>query len=66
MTQQEFNTTRYWTMITHIDRNILCEKCKKRKKKIMRRTTTSERKQVFASNSKFQIESVRKQVTYSK
>ena len=34
--------------------------------KITRRTTTSERKQVFASNSKFQIESVRKQVTYSK
>ena len=33
--------------------------------KIARRTTTSERKQVFASNSKFQIESVRKQVTDS-
>ena len=35
-------------------------------KKITRRTTTSERKQVFASKSKFHIESVRKQETYSK
>ena len=34
--------------------------------KITRRTTTSERNQVFASKSKFHIESVRKQVTYSK
>ena len=33
------------------------------KKKITRRTTTSERKQVFSSNSKFQIERVRKQKT---
>ena len=32
-------------------------------KKITRRTTTSERKHVFASLSKFQIENVRKQVT---
>ena len=32
----------------------------------MRCTTTSERKEVFVSNSKFQIESVRKQVTNSK
>ena len=34
-------------------------------KKITRRTTTSERKQVFASYSKFQIENIRNQVTYS-
>ena len=32
-------------------------------RKITRRTTTSERKHVFASLSKFQIENVRKQVT---
>ena len=32
--------------------------------KITKRTTTSERKQLFSSNSKFQIECVRKQLTY--
>ena len=35
-------------------------------KKITRRTTKSERKQVFASNSQLQIEIVRNQVIYSK
>ena len=35
------------------------------RKKITRRTTTSEKKQVGASNSKFQVESVEKQVTLS-
>ena len=36
------------------------------RKKITRRTTTSERKQVCSSNSKFQKESVKMQVTYGK
>ena len=36
------------------------------RRKISRRTATSERKQVFACNNKFQVESIRKQVPYSK
>ena len=36
----------------------------KASKKITRRTTTSEIKQVFASNCKFQIKSIIEQVTY--
>ena len=35
-------------------------------KKITRRTTTGESKQVFASNCKFQIKSIIEQVTYGK
>ena len=48
-----------------LDKNSILAPDPLNKGKITRRTTTSERKQVFASNGKFQKESLREQVAHS-